>query len=197
MKNQGNGKGYLRRNTFKRAGSKDPEFSGHLTIAGVKCPLRGWRHGHLESADGYLTLRANLANVDRPTIASAATAARESRARPATVDRPTLASAAAAARESWPCPLCDGAGLTDCPLCNGSGAFNPARLCEARRVRTKRKLTSAEAARGLEMSATRFLEMERGNTLAPDSWGGAQRRRDVAAKLVIYLARLGMLEPEA
>jgi hypothetical protein len=125
---------------------------------------------------------------------------------------PTRAERAVEAGERWPCPAgCTTDTATPCLLCKLSGPkttwscdhvevagwFDPAVILAARRRRIAREWAQFEVAAALGMPTQRFAEMEDGRDLAPDSWGGPERRKLVAEKFVMYLRLLArpMVDP--
>jgi hypothetical protein len=141
--------------------------------------------------EGYLqwALKTRLSRHDREIVR--AELARRGRSR-----KPSVAQHAVEAGERWPCPSGCAPGETTCWLCRSSGGlFDPVVLLEARRSREARRCTQKEAARDLGMDPRRFSEMEDGRDLAPSSYGGPDRRREVAKKLMAYLFLLGRPDP--
>jgi hypothetical protein len=105
--------------------------------------------------------------------------------------RPSMAQRAVEAEEKWPCPSGCVPNETSCVLCRHSGGlFDPSLLLRARELRDARCCTQKDAAAALGMSPQRLSEMEDGRDLAPDSYGGPERRRAAAEKLIAYLQRL-------
>lgn len=159
------------KNTRKKADTH-PDFTGEITIRDLPpMTIAIWQY---RAANGVPYLSIDI----RP-------------AKPRTSNSTqTPAEAAVAAGETWPCPSCGKRGVAECELCHGTGVFDPRVLVDAKATRISRSCTAEDAAAELDMQPQRFVEMESGQDVSPDSYGGRRRRPVVAVSLVRYLAGL-------
>lgn len=162
--------GFLYPNGFKRKPT-DPDVTGSVTVDDCKRDLKGWWNE--KNGSRYLTVR--MAAPPREIV-------------------PTPAEAAVAAGERWPCPVCPAPSAESCALCSGARTFDPQIVIVARQRRASRQCTLDDAADELGVAPQRLSELEMGRSLAPNAFGGPERRRTVGLLLIRYLQMLGLLE---